>query len=30
MNFNNATFILRNEISNLFKKELSTSDDYDF
>lgn len=29
MNFNNATFILRNEISNLFKKELSTSDDYD-
>ena len=29
MNFNNATFILRNEISNLFKKELSISDDYD-
>lgn len=29
MNFNNATFILRNEISNLFKKKLSTSDDYD-
>ena len=30
MNFNNATFIFKKCIFlNLFKKELSTSDDYD-